>query len=165
MMRVRGKATAGVAFRYMSITSFTRTAAHTWPALSPWDPPAPPHPCLPLSLFHNSSVSSTCKGDLPAQSTAVTPGNDHSTAEAAARLAIGPAGSLIASQDTAHSVADNLNVWLTAAMPHERREQSSQRGLQLCHWPMLRQQQATGMHFRTSLQTPSGMLDMTSKGG
>ena len=60
MTRVRGKATAGVALRYMSITSFTSTLAHTCPALSPWEPPAPPHPCLPLSRFHSSSVSSTC---------------------------------------------------------------------------------------------------------
>ena len=59
MTRANGKATAGVAFRYMSNTSFTRMAPHTCPALSPWDPPAPPHPCLPLSRFHSSSVSST----------------------------------------------------------------------------------------------------------
>lgn len=65
MTRVRGKATAGVAFRYMSNTSFTNIAAHTCPALSPWDPPAPPHPCLPLSRFQSSSVSSTCKQNLP----------------------------------------------------------------------------------------------------
>lgn len=60
MTRVRGKATAGVALRYMSITSFTSTPAHTCPALSPWEPPATPHPCLPLSRCHSSSVSSTC---------------------------------------------------------------------------------------------------------